>query len=89
MKSFGPNFLFPCVKASPFPCWEGTETWLSMVADQNCNPLLISNKSVFAGEISGDLSVLAEQYQFLFRSGEVNFPNIQYCDPDRHTRAWS
>lgn len=62
---YGPsNFLFPCMELPSFPGCEGTNTWLTMVADQNCNSLLIPDKYIFAGELSDNLSVLCQQYQF-------------------------
>ena len=57
-----PSFLLPSRKASSFPYKVGTSTWspwLQIPAD--CNIMLIPNKPIFAGEISGCLFISGHQ----------------------------
>lgn len=52
-----PNFLFFSIRALlPLPCM-----WITIVADSNCNSLLIPNKPNIAEEISGSLFTSGQQ----------------------------
>ena len=55
-----PNFFSSSIKEFSFPCYVGTCTWLTMAADPSCNSLLILNKPIFAGELSGSLFILGQ-----------------------------
>ena len=70
MKSHGffvycspPNFLFLSVKGL-FPCLWGLARGSPRLQTLKCNSLLILNKLIFAGEISGSLFVSDQQLIF-------------------------
>ena len=82
MKSHGlfvnyspPNFISTSIKAFSFLCCVGLSCVSPWLQTLNCNSLLISDKPILAGEISGSLFVLGQHF------------DVPYRDKTRHPKG--